>query len=355
MAPLDHLLIDWLTLRLPLDQGVVPAIRDRVLSCLGRIQCYDADGALMWEKNQLDLDKLRSDTAGVCWQVQSDGKQQFLVVGGSPASLEFGCNVFGTLDIGHGARVLIEAAGRALHAILPPIKAWQCRRVDVTGNYALPDADTVKLALRMLSVSDAARRHASHASKGGDTVVWNGKSDLNKGKAYHKGPQLHFLKRKGRLEISDDHIDAAGRLLRLEHTRGARWFRRLEEAGADWWALTGQQLWEGFRDFFSRLVEGVEVTDMNRTALVTRIMQVNDITEGRAEAAFTTLRNIREDGFEAVKGYMAKATFYLHMKYLRAAGVSDADMHTAKVLPFRPVKIVLAQPCSGWAELMRAA
>jgi hypothetical protein len=129
----------------------------------------------------------------------------------------------------------------------------------------------------------------------------------------------------------------------------------LEQAGKDWYRLTAFELWQGYRDFFSRLVEGVEVKEMDRLNLVARIVEANGITQGRAESAFTTLRNIREDGFEAVKGYMAPRTFYLHLKHLRAAGITDADMHTAKVLPFRPVKIILAQPCSGWAELMRAA
>lgn len=354
MTVYQHLLIDWLTLRLPLDERVSQSVRDRVKGALGRIQCFDSDGVLMWEKNQLDIDKLRSDTQGLCWMVQSDGRQVYLVIGGSPASLNHGCNVFGSLDLRAGAETLIRVARKSLRAVLPRLEHWQCRRIDTTGNYSLPDFESVKLALRMLMVSDGSRRKASSA-KGGDTVEWNAKSDLNKGKAYHKGPQLRYLAKKGLLAIDSEMLDAADRLLRLEHTRGARWFRRLEQAGKDWFRLTAWELWQGYREFFSRLVEGVEVKEMNRMNMVTRIMDANGITKGRAEAAFTTLRNIREDGFESVKGYMAEATFYRHLKHLRAAGITDADMHTAKILPIRPVKIVLAQPCSGWSELMRAA
>lgn len=351
-----HLLIDWLTLRCPLDARIGQGIRDRVLACLGRIQCFDSQGCLQWEKNTLDVDKLRSDTVGLLWQVQSDGKQAYLVIAGSPASLaNGGLNVFGSLDIRDGAEALLRVARRALRSILPGIQHWQCRRIDITGNYAMPDFETVKLALRMLMLTDGSRRRASSANKGGDTVSWNSTSDLSKGKAYHKGPQLRYLAKLEKVRASEEQLLCADKLLRLEHTKGARWWRRFEKAGGRWYRLTAFEIWKEYRDFFGRLVQGVEVKEMNRMEMVTGMMEMNQITEGRAEAAFTTLRNIREDGFDVVKGYMPKSTFYLHLKYLRAVGVSDADMHTAKVLPIRPVKIVLAAPVGSWAELRIAA
>lgn len=352
---LRHLLIDWLTLRVPLDERIGRAVHERVLSCLGRIQCFDPDGVLSWEKNSLDVDKLRSDTVGLVWQVQSDGKQQYLVVAGSPAAITHGVNVFGSLDIRAGAQALIRVACRALRAVLPPLERWQCRRIDITGNYVLPDFETVKQALRMLMVSDGSRRRPGNQERGGDSVVWNPSSDLSKGKAYHKGPQLRHLLKKGKIDVSEEQLAAADRLLRLEHTKGSRWWRRFEEQGGKWWRLTAWELWQEYKGFFGGLVQGVEVSEMNRTQMVRRIMDASGITEGRAEAAFTTLRNIREDGKEVVKGYMPARTFYLHMKYIRAAGITDADMSTAKVLPFRPIRIVLAEPVGSWEEIRRAA
>lgn len=352
---LRHLLIDWLTLRIPLNEKLGPAIHERVLSCLGQVQCWSADGVLMWQKNALDVDKLRSDTPGLCWQVQSDGKQQYLVIGGSPASVEHGLNVFGSLDIRSGANALLRLARRILRAVLPPLEQWDCRRIDITGNYLLPDPESVKQALRMLLVSDGSRRKASSAKGGGDTVSWNPTSDLASGKAYHKGPQLRYLVKEDKVKASEEQLAAADRLLRLEHKKGSRWFRRFEQKGGCWYRLTAWELWQEFRGFFGRLVEGVEVREMNRQAMVLQLIEANGITEGRAEAAFTTLRNIREDGFEVVKGYLPKATFYRHLKYLRAAGVTDADMHTAKILAFRPVKIVLAEPVGSWEQIRRAA
>jgi hypothetical protein len=352
---LRHLLIDWLTLRIPLNSTrLASVVRERVAACLGQLHCYDSEGSRVWSKNILDIDKLRSDSVGLFWQVQGDGKDVHLVIGGSPAALEHGINVFGSLDIRHCANVLIRAAMREFHAILPALEHWQCRRIDITGNYLFPDSATVKSALRMLMLSDGSRRKAGSAGDT-DTVTWNSSSDLAKGKAYHKGPQLERLVRKGKVKATQEQIDAAHRLGRLEHTKGARWLRRLEDSGRRWWLLTAYELWKEFEGFFGRLVQGVEVREMNRETMVNAIRDANGITQGRAEAAFTTLRNIREDGFEVVKGYVPHRTFYRHLKYLRAAGVTDADMRTAKVLPFRPVRIVLAQPVGSWDDIARAA
>lgn len=94
---------------------------------------------------------------------------------------------------------------------------------------------------------------------------------------------------------------------------------------------------------------------MEREELVKKIASASGITEGRATAAFTTYRNIRADGFEVVKDYMPARTFYLHLKYLRAAGISDADLQQGNVVQFRPVRIVLAQPVTSWDDIRRAA
>lgn len=352
---LRHLLIDWLTLRVPLDGRLGHQIHERVLACVGKIQCYDPDGALSWEKSSLDVDKLRSDTVGLMWQVQGDGKQQYLVIAGSPASIQHGVNVFGSLDIRAGATVLLRLACRALRAVLPPLEQWQCRRIDITGNYLLPDSDTVKQALRMLMVSDGSRRRAGSQAKGGDSVVWNPTSDLSKGKGYHKGPQMRFLVKKGKVQASEEMLSAADRLLRLEHTKGSRWWRRFEETGGKWWQLTAWELWQEFKGFFGRLVQGLEVKDMDRIETIKAIRDANDISLGMAESTFTTLRNIKEDGFDVVKGFMSERTFYRHLRYLRAAGITDADMTTAKILPFRPIRIVLAEPVGSWAQMGMAA
>jgi hypothetical protein len=348
-------LIDWLTLRLPLGGHLSRTLMDRILSCLNTVTCCDSNGEVRWMKKALDIDALRSDTVGLCWMVQSDGTRTYLVIGASPASLEHGINVFGTLDIQHCARTLIGAAQKALRAFLPGLTAWQCRRIDVTGNYVLPDFVSVKHALKQLSLSDGGRRKATNKRNGGDSVYWNPSSDLVKGKAYHKGPQLALLRRRGKVECTDRMIEMADRLLRLEHTRGARWFRRYEQEGGRWFDLTAAELEGLYLEFFGKIVGGVEVRDMDRNELVKRIQDRNGITEGRAMAAFTTYRNIRQDGFDVVKGYMSRSAFFLHLKHLRVAGITDAELHSGNVIPFRPVRIILARPVTCWEDILVAA
>jgi len=348
-------LIDWLTLRLPLEKLQDEALHRRVRDCLNTLHCSDSDGCLVWEKQVLNVDALRSDSVGLFWQLQSDGKRQYLVIGGSPASLEHGVNVFGEVDIQYCAKVLIHAARKELGALLPSFEQWQCRRIDITGNYALPDSASVKQALRQLSISEGGRRKASNDHRGGDSVYWNPTSDLTKGKAYHKGPQLRRLVRMGKLALDEAYLALADRLLRFEHTRGARWFRRLQEQGQCWYDLTCQQLIGFFMEFFGRLVDGVEVKDMQRHELVQKIKETNGCTSSQAEAAFATYRNIRADGFDIAKGFISRATLYRHLKMLRAAGISDADLVSGNVVQFRPVRVVLAQPVASWDELRRAA
>lgn len=348
-------LIDWLTLRFPLGAELGQALSDKVRAALDNVVCCDSNGEIKWASKKLDIDALRSDSTGLFWMVQGDGKHDYLTIGASPASLEHGVNVFGSCDILHCAGVLIREASRQLGAILPAAAKWQCRRIDITGNFLLPDYASVKQALRQLCLADGGRRKATNKNKGGDSVYWNPSSDLAKGKAYHKGPHLQHLVKKGAIEISDDLISLADRLLRLEHTRGSRWFRRLEEAGRHWTELCTQELEGLFTEFFGRVVDGVEVREMERMELVGRIAQINGITEGRATAAFTTYRNIRQDGFDVVKDYMPSRTWYLHLKYLRAAGISDADLQQGNVVQFRPVRIVLAQPVTSWDDIRRAA
>lgn len=348
-------LIDWLTLRLPLDKILDEALQMRVRASLNTLHCVDSDGSMVWSKQVLDIESLRSDSVGLFWQLQSDGKHQYLVIGGSPASLEFGVNVFGELDIQYCAGVLIKAAMRELHAVLPTFEMWQCRRIDITGNYALPDSQSVKQALRQLSISEGGRRKASNDNRGGDTVYWNPSSDLSKGKAYHKGPQLRRLVRMGKLALDESFLALSDRLLRFEHTRGARWFRRLQEQGAVWYDLTCQQLIGFFLEFFGRLVDGVEVNDMERSELVQKIRQVNDCTEAQAQAAFATYRNIRADGFDVAKGFISRRSWYVHLKLLRAVGISDADLVSGNVVQFKPVRVILAYPVTCWDDLRRAA
>lgn len=351
-------LIDWLTLRFPVDDRLSEALRAKIQDAMGRVMCIDADGALKWEKGALDIDALRSDSQGIFWQVQLDGTREWLVIGGSPASAEFGCNVFGHLDIRRSAEMLIRKASQEVGCFLPRVDLWQCRRIDVTGNYALPDAASVKTALRQLMHSDSARRKAGNHRRGGDSVYWSPTSDIKRGKAYHKGPHLVKMVREGRINIPAEWLQLSQRLLRLEMSLCSRWFRRNAASGGNWLNWTSEDLIGLHTEFFGPLVDGVEVMDMNRTEIEKRIAEANFISEGRAKAAFRTLKDIVDQGFEVTREGMSRSTFFLHLKYLRNAGFTDADLHRTKqasnVIPMRRVRIVLATPVASWEELRRA-
>ena len=217
------MLIDWLTLRFPLDETIGANLYQKVQDCLGFTICTAADGSVKWRKHALDLDQLRSDSQGLFWSITHDGEsQQYLSIGASPASLEFGgCNVFGSFDIEYCAQVLLKHASAALSFVHPPFEKWQCQRVDVTCNYDLGNVAQVKQGLRLLLGTDAPRRRTNSDRKGGDSVYWNPSSDLRAGKAYHKGAQMRRLARRGEIECPEELLDKCDNLLRLESQRSA--------------------------------------------------------------------------------------------------------------------------------------
>lgn len=349
------MLIDWLTLRVKLDASLGSSLLSRILDCMGMTVCVDADGNEKWRKHALDIDKLRSDSPGLYWSITADGQsQRYLTIGASPSSIENeGLNVFGSCDIEHCASVLIEHAGKALFAILPNWTHWQCRRLDITANYDMGSAAQVKQALRLLLGTDAPRRRTNSDNKGGDTVYWNPTSDLQAGKAYHKGAHLRMQCRKGNLLLDDETLDLADNLLRLELKLGARWFRRYEVKD-DWHTLTEYELTEIHHKFFNALIGGggVEVHDMG-----TLLQQLEKVcpTKGQALAAHRTWALIKTIGHDQTKASMPKRTFLRHCSALKDAGLSNADLCAGVVIPFRRQSLVLREPVMAWTQIRMAA
>jgi II/X family phage/plasmid replication protein len=327
---------------------------DRVLACIGMTVCIDADGKEKWRKHALDIDKLRSDSQGLFWSITSDGQSQsYLTIGASPSSIENdGLNVFGSTDIEYCATVLIEFAGRSLDSILPNWMHWQLRRMDITANYDLGDSASVKQALRLLLGTDAPRRRTNSDNAGGDSVYWNPKSDLQSGKAYHKGAQLRMLCRKGNLLLDDETLELADNLLRLELKLGSRWFRRYEDK-YDWRTLTVYELTEIHHKFFDALIgSGLEITDMG--TLLHELEKVAK-TKGKAKAAHATWALIKACGFEHTKAMLTRSRFYEHLKLLELAGLSRADLCNGNVIPFRRQQLVLREPVTAWTQIRKVA
>lgn len=346
------MLIDWLTLRFPITAQMGVALHDRIKAAMGQVIKISVHGVIEWTKAVPDWEAIRSDSQGLFWSITADADSlYYLTIGGSPASLASeGVNVFGSLDIEAGSKLLIKTAAKALDAILPDWSQWQCRRIDVTANYDMGSSAQVKQALRLLLGTDAPRRRTNSDSKGGDSVYWNLTSDLRKGKAYHKGAHLRVQSRKGNIVLSDDLHALADNLLRLELSLGARWFRRLD---SDWHTLTPVFLQAEHFNYFSSLIGGdVEVADMG--TLLHALEKVAP-TKGYALAAHRTWALIKSIGYIQTKDSMPKATFSRHCQYLRAAGLSSADLCAATVLPFRQKSLVLSQPVTSWDQIRRAA
>jgi len=346
------MLIDWLTLRHPLTPALGTYVHEKIRDCMGLTVCINADGSERWKKNNLDIEKLRSDFQGLFWSITNDGEsQQYLTIGASPSSLEFGgVNVFGSLDIEYGAQILLKHARKALSSILPSFEQWQCRRIDVTCNYDLGNVSQVKQGLRLLLSTDAPRRRTNSDRKGGDTVYWNPSSDLRAGKAYHKGAHLRKMVGRGDCECPEDLLDKADNLLRLELKLGARWLRRLEKV---WHKLTEAELLNEHQTFFGALIgEGLEVKDMG--TLLKELEKVCS-TPGRALAAHKTFSLIKSMGYTQTKESTPKATFMRHCADLRAAGISSAELCAGEIIPFRVRKMILAEPVRWWDEIKRVA
>lgn len=350
------MLIDWLTLRIPLTPSLGENLLKRIMDCVGITVNIDAYGVEKWRKHSLDIDALRSDEVGLFWTITADGEStRYLSIGASPSSLEnAGVNVFGSADIEHCAQVLITHAAKALDAILPNWSKWQCRRMDITANYDMGSPAQVKQALRLLLGTDAPRRRTNSDKRGGDSVYWNPSSDLKAGKAYHKGAHLRMQNRKGNIVCGDDFLTLADNLLRLELKLGARWFRRLHDAGHNWQDLKYSALEFNHREFFSKLIgdSNIEVNDMG--TLLTELLKVCP-TEGRAKAAHTCFALLKVYGFTQTREQMGRSTFDRHCKFLRAAGLSSADLCAGRVLELRKRSLVLAEPVMSWDEIRRAA
>lgn len=347
------MLIDWLTLRYPLNSDLGDALLDRIKNCLGIVVAVNSEGVEQWRKNTLDLDKLRSDSDGLFWSITADSDSvRYLSIGASPSSIEHdGMNVFGTLDVEHCAMLLVRRAAIALGAVLPQWSLWQCRRMDITANYDMGNSAQVRQALRCLLATDAPRRRTNSSKRGGDTVYWNPTSDLIAGKAYDKGAHMRMLQGKGRFLLSEYTLGLADNLLRLELKLGSRWFRRYK---ANWQSMSNEFLTLLHHRFFSAFIGDakIEVSDMGN--LLEELEKVAP-SKGRAQAACATFSLIKMQGYDVTKGHMRPRTFYEHCQYLRAAGISSADLCAGKILELRKRTLVLSEPVTSWDDIKRVA
>jgi II/X family phage/plasmid replication protein len=364
-------MIDWMTLRTKMDFMTKGDLLDKVQHFIGRMDVFDGAGELVRTKLVMDIDRLRSDSTGLFWQIQHSGKDIYLVIGASPASVELGNNLFGSSDVEHCAKVLLSAAEKILGIPLPSIINWECRRLDITHNYLMDDHSQVKQALRELRNGDGIRQKASVPK--GDSVYYGEGSDLIAGKIYDKGSQVkHLAKRYHAKGIEQPYdvweMDIIDRLLRMELMLRRRWFDRLQNkltiddftdiekykaykhTTPAWLELTSEQLDKLHNDYFSQFIGNIEVTDM--TTLLKQLYLVAP-SAGRARAAHNTWALIKAIGYEQTRESMSLGTFNNHRSWLLKAGLSHADLQTSNVLPFRRKTVFISQPVLSWSDVLR--
>ena len=84
------------------------------------------------------------------------------------------------------------------------------------------------------------------------------------------------LWKKNKIQNLPSEIDLLDQIIRLEHTRGAKWFRDLEAANIRWQDLSPEKLIALHTEFFSPLVgHGIEVKNMEKVQIVAAIMTAN--------------------------------------------------------------------------------
>ena len=346
------MLIDWLTLRTKITDIQETELLE-LIPYMAKMQITNlATDEVIQTKLVVDIDAVRSDFQGLVWSISSNGKDKYLNIGGSPASIEHGSNLFGSGDYQHCKKVIIQHARKALRGCLIFSTNWEPRRIDITQNYFLQSRNQVKDALHMLRASDGMRQKSTVK---GDSIYWGESSKYRKGKAYDKFTQaLELCKRAEKLKkqppYTADELKLLDNILRLELTLGRQWFDEHPDENI----LKPDFLVNEHESFFGKFIGDSEVTDMDT---LLKNLQLTAPSLGIARSAYSTYLMIKQNGFEHTKTHMNDRTFRMHKKALLDAGLCEADLTNGRVIELRKRKITM-QPVYNWehlAELHRLA
>lgn len=359
-------MIDWLSIKIPSNCIDVDYLREYA-SSQDRIVRISGKGELQWET--IAWESVRSDSHQLALQVTG----HYIRIQGSPARvIGDGDNVFSS-----GASAASDLRGcfeRMIQFIVQhtgiPLPAdpaqWALTRLDVTCNLHLGSLPAVRQALAILRDCEGGRYKVS--SQAGDTVYWSQRSRFRKGKAYAKGAEImqkiaHFNKKRFQAftlpRLYDlQEMELAAGLLRLELTLGSQFWGEYADKGLNWFEVSPVFLNEQWDSYFSRMIGGADMP--LDTDIYARLLQVVDKKddgtpkEGLAKAAHGLWLLIQDRGWETARNNTAKTTWYRNLKFLHAAGLSDADISKGKVVPIRR-EILKATPVHSWAQLKQVA
>lgn len=334
-------MLDWLTMkteRINLEPGIVSQLEAKQ-GCVCKIA---ADGAVEWATPSREI--VRSDSH----QLQVHLTAHHLLVMGSPARVVGNDNVFGSGHIVECAHRMLTFVEAQLWCDLPAFDKWRVTRVDVTHNYDMESAANVRQALLVLRHAHGGRYQVRTES---ESVYWSVKSKHRSGKAYHKGPHMEFQRKQG-ADYSDDQINLAQRILRLELKLGSKFWH---EQTKPWYEFTEGDFNEQHERYFRGLIGNCEVAEMKdvRQQCIDAA-KVLGMSEGRGKAAFGHWSLIMAHGYEFARDNTPKSTHHKHVKVLMQAGISFADFQAGRVVALRRKPLVLAQPVTSWDELRAA-
>jgi len=336
-------MIDWLTMKTDIN-NLQPETVDKLRASQGMVYKLAADGSCEWMTPSREV--IRSDSH----QIQVHLSKHFLHVLGSPARVVSKDNVFGS---GH----IIECAARMLSFIegqlwcdLPAFHEWTVSRVDITHNYDLTAPALVRQALNTLRHAHGGRYQIRTES---ESVYWSVKSRHQSGKAYHKGPHLEYQRKQGAI-FTDEEINLAQRLLRLELRLGSQWWG--QTATKSWWEYTESDFDQIHAAYFRPLIGNAEVTEMTdiKKQCIDAAKALG-MTEGRGKAAYAHWCLMVAEGYEQARECTAARTSRQHEQVLKQAGLSFADFQARRVVALRRQPLVLAQPVTSWEQLRAAA
>lgn len=328
-------MIDWLTLRLSLDHFDV-ATREQLRAKSARICRIEPTGEIAWEIAARE--RLRSDTHSLTVRVGGD-----IEISGSPARLGQTNNVFGSGDIRDCFRRMVSWAAECMQLPLPfNRELWRVTRVDITHNYDLGDAASVRQALNYLRHAEGGRYQVKTSS---ESVYWSPRSRLRAGKAYHKGPHVRYQVKNEQAELTETQLDLCDRILRLELKLGGQYWR--ERVDKRWYDWKESDFDDVHSDYFSQFIGGVEIAEVDD--ILEKLIEVAP-TEGQGKAACRTWALIKEYGLETTRSMMPPSTFRRHKKLLNDVGLSWADFQARNIVPFRRKTIVLGEPVRSWND-----
>lgn len=341
-------MIDWLTCRL---DGALLAqnVRDEIRTNSSRILKIDASGKLEWEAAGREV--IKSDSHQVVVRFGTH-----LEIMGSPARVNSGNNVFGKLDIVECWQDMVRFVQRHYGIVFPLKKEqWKITRIDVTQNYDMGSLENVYQAIEALKVTKAGRQEASPYSHG---VIWGKGSKYYNGKSYAKGADLRRNVKRKKAFCTEEELDLADRILRLEYSIRRQRMDELADMGAKWWNFSPEFLVGEHAKYFDKFLSTLEVTEVDDIfeKIMSSVGEGPDKIKTRAQAqqAYDCYLRCKQFGRHKAQAMYTNRTWYRHLKNLRLAGIKQIDLQLNNVVTLKARRLVLDQPVSCWADLKTA-